>query len=711
MLRSPLLSLNRIHSLPVDYGSWRTFAQGCWEDPIIRDAIYLASADFYDQFDRFIQSDQAESDGRSVLDTFIRYYLRMTTRCTPFGFFAGYCSGRIQNQTSILLSEASSYHPRVGIDMEYLGRLARHLSDLPEMREGVRYYPNTSLYKTGPHWKYIEETNEKQGEKTYTIQKIEGDEVLNELIAFTQPGKKFTDIVRFLTKKGWEQEAVESFVSSLISALVLVNDLQVVISGKEYQDYLLSESLRMAPDHDLVRALKAIIDWCDEKKVPGGLVDERKGLLNIVSRLGIPFQENRLVKAELEFAASDNTFDESLANQVLLGIRIRRALSDNRPKDPLKKFREAFSRRFGDREVSLMLALDSETGIGLDGSELHYEQDPIPWLDDLEMPKSKEQAGINKLPGMQDQVKWPTNEKEWYVELDRQSIRALNVHEGEWPERLFAVVEVAGHEPGEAPCVGILASENGSPVHLISRFAFRTPNGSDETHLFFNELIDEEMASHPQEILAEVIHLPEDRTGNILQHPHTYPFEIPFLAQSLLARKQQLLVDDLRLSLKNDQWILRSDSLNQPVIPRLSNAHHFMAESNLPVYRFLCMLQHQHDPGYFSDAFTMHSRGELFQPGLRYKNLIIRYPLWKIQTESISSDTNQFGLPEKSYLIDGDQEIMIDWSNHPVVEAVLDRYRKEAYLLFRPFPFSNGSVVKRGEQSMANQIILTYRKS
>src|SRR5690606_42056036 len=92
-------------------------------------------------------------------------------------------------------------------------------------------------------------------------------------------------------------------------------------------------------------------------------------------------------------------------------------------------------------------------------------------------------------------------------------------------------------------------------------------------------------------ITAEIVHLPEDRTGNILYRYNTCKYEIPYLGLSSKNPENQILIDDLLIYVENDEIKIRSKKLNKEIMPKLSNAHNFASPQSVPVYQFLCDLQ------------------------------------------------------------------------------------------------------------------------
>jgi hypothetical protein len=123
---------------------------------------------------------------------------------------------------------------------------------------------------------------------------------------------------------------------------------------------------------------------------------------------------------------------------------------------------------------------------------------------------------------------------------------------------------------------------------LLGRFCH-----ADQTlHKFVRAHLQAEEARRPEQLFAEIVHLPEGRIGNILCRPVLRDYEIPYLGRSGAPADRQIPVTDLLVSVPDGRIVLRSRRMEREVVPRLTTAHNYDWRS-LGLYRFLCALQGQ----------------------------------------------------------------------------------------------------------------------
>jgi len=159
-------------------------------------------------------------------------------------------------------------------------------------------------------------------------------------------------------------------------------------------------------------------------------------------------------------------------------------------------------------------------------------------------------------------------------------------------------------------------------------------------------IVQKETNYHSDKILAEIVHIPESRTGNILRRPILRNFEIPYLSNSGVAMEYQIGLNDLMVSIKNNAIVLRSKKHNKVIIPCLSNAHNFSNKS-LPIYHFLADLQSQNVKPIYNFSWGVLETHYNYFPRVVYKDIILCKAKWSVTKKEIES----FYTQKRSFLL------------------------------------------------------------
>jgi thiopeptide-type bacteriocin biosynthesis protein len=228
----------------------------------------------------------------------------------------------------------------------------------------------------------------------------------------------------------------------------------------------------------------------------------------------------------------------------------------------------------------------------------------------------------------------------------------------------------------------VLVEGAGGPsgARLLGRFCHLDP--AIETMV--RDHVEREAAAHPGLVLAEVVHLADGRTGNILCRPVLREHEIVYLGRSGAPDGSQLLLDDLTVSLRGDRIVLRSRRLDCEVVPRLTSAHN-VAAHGLGVYRFLAALQQQDGSGVGWSWGALADAPRL--PRVRIGRVVVSRASWQLERDELRAltvsrgRTEQFaavqalrsrrGLPRYVVVSDADNELWIDLDHALQVDAMV----------------------------------------
>ncbi|WP_431214032.1 lantibiotic dehydratase [Puia sp. P3] len=127
------------------------------QDPIFLEALYLASTVLYEECIKWKNGTlTAKKDVDRLMRSVRKYYLRMSSRCTPFGLFSGCAVTQWGEDGAAIRMDSTGVRRHTRLDMQYLCALARHLSAQPLLRSRLLYFPNNSLYRIGKELRYVE---------------------------------------------------------------------------------------------------------------------------------------------------------------------------------------------------------------------------------------------------------------------------------------------------------------------------------------------------------------------------------------------------------------------------------------------------------------------------------------------------------------------------------------------------------------------------
>lgn len=622
-----------------------------YADPVFQEAIYLASPFLHGELVKWLSTEYpyAAKEEQKLRNTLLKYFCRISTRSTPFGLFSGVGQGKFSASPDPLGKENISSASLSGdwlrdtkLDMHFLVSLAQHFVKTREIRDQLLFYPNNSMYKIGNKIRYIE-YQYTQGKRDYIISSAPLSEELQQVLEFSRSGKTIHETAQILINEEISGEEAAEFIEELIDNQLLVSQLEPNVSGGDFMDLLIS-ALTKIHAGDAASILKNIKDKLEKLDLhignPATLYAETEDLIRSFDTV---YDRKFLFQTDL-YSKNEFFLSPHWKKELKKGICFLNKITLPQTETTFQKFKQAFSERFEAEEVPLLYVLDAEVGIGyrqgVSAKGLH------PYLNDLKLPASskKQNRSIHfnsVLTILNEKLQDALVFQHEKIELSDQDFDSFEENWDDLPDTQSFLTEIISEDHREK--LFINSSTTCSGANFLGRFH----SEKSEIRNLAKAIAHKENELNSDSILAEIIHLPEARIGNIIRRPSLRKYEIPYLAQSDLPADQQISVDDLYISLKNDQIVLRSKRLNKEVKPYLTNAHNYAFET-LPVYHFLSDLYSQNirtglyfDWGGLEDIYR-------FLPRVEYGNIILAKARWKITDRDILhllpiiSDKNHF---------------------------------------------------------------------
>lgn len=674
---------------------------------VFQEAIYLASPNVYNKLTQWLNSEKEFSpkEFQRLKTTILKYFSRTSTRCTPFGLFSEVGLGTFSNELKINYNANLNKIRDTKLDMHFLVGLAQHFLQIPEIRTHLLFFPNNSIYQVGNTIRFVEYEYTKE-KREYIISSAPLSQALQQVFSFSGQGKTIQQIAKCIIDDDITQEEAIEFLEELIDNQVLVSELEPIVSGSDFLEMIISVLNRIGAknENEFLFSIQKRLKELDRNI--GNSVSIYAEVEKLIQSFNVEYKLNHLFQTDLYYKEIVN-LPSFWKKELKQAIRFLNKISLPQKETHLDKFIKAFYERFETQEVSLSYALDTEVGIG-------YRQDVTtkglhPYLEDLKLP-SKEKLNLKiELDPIQQilnvKIQKALLHSQYIINLLDEDFKNFEESWDDLPDTISFMTEIISDDGQEK-----LFLDGGggcSAANLLGRFC----SGKSEIQDLTKIIAQKEEELNPDYIVAEVIHLPDARIGNVVRRPILRQYEIPYLAQSVLPKENQIPVDDLFISLKNNRIVLRSKKLNKEIRPYLTNAHNYSANP-LPVYHFLCDLYSQNiRPGlYFNWGDLKHIYQ--FFPRVEYKNIILSKASWKITDEEIRefllliNDKDQLfselekwrklkQIPQWVQWVKSDNKLTVNLENYDLVKMFIDSVKSEGSIIIEEFLYNENDDFKR----------------
>ncbi len=756
----------------------------------MQEALFLASPNLLAECKKWLNQEITDTiEEEKLIFSLLKYAIRMHSRCTPYGLFAGcgIINNLSDNYTILPFGEMpigrGERDRNTRLDMNFTCALAQELAKLPFIQPYLKFYPNTSLYNLQDKIRYVE-YQYKENRRIHQISAVDSSVYLQTILQKAQHGATLNELSKTIVDDEITTTEAFEFLQEIVSAQLIVSELEPAVTGDELLTQILSVisplegRLRGVISGEDTTQLQNIINILQNTQKQLNKIDEQIGnsisiyeeLAQSLKQLNIPFELSKLFQTDLYINASpttrhslrsDSVDKESIQNKEQIpdnfsatlqnfrndvadgealsdgssppsgelegaldgALTILNQLTQKPTKTNLSEFQRKFYERYEDKEVALQEALDNETGIGY-AQNTNHTGDVNPLVNDIMLPydnnRETELKWNKKQSFLFRKLLKAQQEQQQTIQLTANEVKDFEANWNDLPDSFSVMYKHLGKRNG-ANLLALNSVGGSSAVNLLGRFA----SSNTEIEKLVVEIAEKEQENHPNVILAEIVHLPESRTGNILMRPVFRKYEIPYLAKSALPLEQQITLDDLFLSIKNNQLYLRSKRLNKQIIPRLGNAHNYSFNA-LPVYQFLCDFQTQNQRGgLFFDWGNLTTEFS-FLPRVEIENVIISLATWQLKKEQFQELLDKkepililskkwqekWQLPDLVLLADGDNELLINLTDELSLKMFVAEIKKRPTITLKEFLFDEKTAIVRDEQGNAytNEFIAILQK-
>ncbi|QPH38531.1 lantibiotic dehydratase [Pedobacter endophyticus] len=626
----------------------------CWDE--LKAAIALSSTSFYETI-KDVNVSGLDALPPKIYFTIWKYFNRAKFRSTPYGTFASFTileNAIDENKSQIVINERQKLTEL--LDWPLKNNIQFNINDL--LNKNCLLFSNSSYYLTPQSCRYIACTD-----GVFELAEIDKNEEVLQILAACLTPLRVNDLV---TKLGLENEALPE----LYELLQDMHELQLIFTA--YDPNIIGE------------------DYFD--------------------RIGIKSDEQAakyiIAERHAQTGALNNPILRALPGLIdLLHHSIRQG-----ERTALQQFVRNFKKRFEDKEVPLLQALDPELGVGYDDLEQAGTNDDL--IAQLSSKKNKE-ADVDDLKSLLSQQlsaqKFNSADPILLNKLPLKPLEKVNP----LPNSVSVLMSVVDD-------LIFIDQIGGTTANALSgRFTM----ASSKVEAYCKATAQREQSANEDVLFFDVAYMVEANIDNINRRKLVYDHQLSILNFDTSA--EPLTLNDIQIAMRGSDIILRSKKLNRRIVPKMASAYNY-SRSDLSVFRLLCDLQHHRQQTNLSVSLESLFPNLRYYPRLQYHNIILSASKWKIDKQNLTDTKQQFFSVNdcrtylKSLGVNGlfktgvsDQTLCFDVESDNDVSAFLQYMQKQTsvYLEEVVLPINSAVVDEAGKPYMAQFILNLYHQN
>jgi thiopeptide-type bacteriocin biosynthesis protein len=632
------------------------------DDPRVRRAVAAGSVSFLQALERYERSTLTMKNPERLKAKLLRYLIRMSTRPTPYGLFAGCASVRLGERTDLTITNTfGSSHTRP--DMDWLMELVATAESDPAIRRRLQLTKNPLIRREGDRFALAEQMPGGQGDRNQPVS-IRATGVVTLALELAKDGIQYSTLMDRLVRATPRatQEKVEKLLAELWERTFLLTELRPPLTTDSPARHVLERLAcitEAAAIHTILDTfLSAAALWDQTPHDASG--SAFRTMLECIdvaqAKRKVFFQTDMALSVEGRLGAIVAE-EAARAAQVLLRLSpTPGGLSS------LTAYRNAFVARYGtEREVAVLELLDLHHGLGPPSAHGHAFVGPEP---------RRTEARSRTLLALATSA---LHKRQRVVDLDEKTIARLETSEL-LPENspvsldvnlLVAARSATAIDAGDftaviGPNLGAWAAGRN-----FGRFAhLQSPEIGRE--LLASAARIEQSLHFPDHVCAEVVYMPANvRSANVTIRPSVRSHEVVLGVSPGVAEADVIPIEELAVGVANNRFYVRWTRVGRYV--RFVSGHMLNDFSAPPIAQFLIQVSYDGLVPFASFDWGP-AEGFPFLPRVQTGRLVLRPAEWRLSEESVAPDdadsfarwAADWDVPRYVSLSFGDNRLILD---------------------------------------------------
>lgn len=647
-----------------------------------RESILVSSKSLYETMELFVKGKEIKKK-EQFLNSIHKYLIRMSTRPTPFGLFAGVGFGRFTEDATTI--EKSPIHTKKARpDLDWLMKLVRKVeTDYTVM---LRYTNNNCIFIKGDRVVLPHSTLKETDVKSVQEVNIRATNAYQIVCNTASQSVTYSELIQAVRSHYPEvdEQVFHKFLSELIEKEYLISHVRPPLTVIDQMDYVIKQLEECLGEELIVLKLKEI-QLKNEEYNRTALGDGEALYLELYRSMTELIESNSPMQVDLSLQGNPSYLNNRILQDVnqLIERLLSLLLPAGEAGTPLKNYRQDFIEKYGqNREVPLLEMIDEDIGIG---SPATYTNPPS---------FRKEQQGSASNRFFTEKVQayfWNkcvdslTHGKSC-IEIHDDELEELELQEcpyDELPES-FEINLLFKEEDGSESTQYYIGPNVGSTKagKSFGRFAHVMNNPEK----FFNTLheLNQELLNPDEYISCEISYLPNTlRNANVTRNIHGNEYEMALFTNNSRDSHHSLTLDDILIGDDGTSLYAKSKRLDKKVVFTFHNMLNPQIAPN--AVRFLYDLSLEGERKWYNFPWEVIFKELPYIPMIKYRNFVLAPEKWVIHPLSMNLDKSKgfegfeqsfatyrsaSNLPQFVYITSGDNRIIMNLNDRKCLKIL-----------------------------------------
>lgn len=690
MIRTPLLSQNcyrNIFDRGLTEDDMTKMLMDQFNDNSIKEAILVASSSLYEALCKLNNKQECQKR-EQIINSLLKYYIRMTTRTTPFGLFSGVTLGEFGKKTEAKFMDKQHHKKRARPDMEWLYTIMRKVENDESILKELYVTSNDLCTINGSRLEVPYISNYGELYKDTSSKNISASVRYTSQVEFvvnmSKKSIKYKDLLSLLKSNNpmKDKNKIEAFLRQLLNNEYIITEIRPPLTDTEPFQYVLSILRNIDAANDLYIELLKIKNLIDEYNMTP--VGEGIGLYNkIINKMKNLSKCNNYLQVDLRLKEEKVLLNENIKKEIEKAAEVLLRLSPKKSEPYyISQFKNDFIESYGtNREIPIIELLDDDKGIG---SPATYK---MPISNRVETIPQEEPEDLKYQKYLIGKVLQSFLRREDEIVLNDGDI---NIMGAENPSE-FKIDEI----PMSLEMNVLISAKSQEDIDKDNYMMFIGPNfGSTYAGKTFGRFIDilpneirnklknlndvmEDMVEDDV-VFAEIVELPNSgRVSNVTVNWNPRNYEVA-ISTNHNNNKNKISITDLYIGIDhNDKFYIKSKNLNKKVI--ITSGHMLNIESGSNIYRFLREISEENTRDIITRLFKNGLEKFSYVPRIRYGKVVLSPEKWKVSNDILHEDISlinkdkfyeviniwkeNWNVPKFVYLTDADNRLLLNLEN------------------------------------------------